>query len=222
MKKDYIPVKDAEFDAFQENLVNRVTANAPIWNILPTVLALLSPLQLAWSAAWLIAKIKVNRSPAVTAAKNQARALYEAALRNFIQTNLYRNPDMNDGDLELCGLRPHDKTRTPIPVPVSQPIVNLQRAPGNFFVVRFFRLDDETGAIRRGKPDKVAKIEFAFSLGTQPANPDATQERRIATKGPIRVEVPLMYNGQTVWFYARWKNVYDAPGPWTDLDSFVL
>jgi hypothetical protein len=221
MKKN-IPAKDAEFDSFQQNLVSQVTTNMVLWNITAVALGVLTPLQTAWDAAWLVAKIKVNRSPAVIAAKRQARSAYEAALRNFIQASIYRNTAMNDGDIELCGLRPYDRTRTPMPVPTTLPIVNLQRAPGNFFVVRFFRLDDETGAIRRGKPDKVAKIEFAYSLGTQPANPDATEEHRIATKGPIRVEVPLMFNGQTVWFYARWKNVYDLPGPWTDLDSFVL
>ncbi len=222
MKKDYIPLKDAEFDSFQENLVNRVTANMVAWNITAAAFALLAPLQAAWAAAWLIAKIKVNRSPAVTAAKNQSRALYEAALRIFIQTNMYRNQSMTAGDLELCGLRPHDKTRTPIPVPTAQPIVILERAPGNFFVVRFFRLEDETGSIRRGKPDKVAKIEFAYSLNMQPMSPEMCANKSVATRGPIRVELPLMYNGQTVWFYARWKNIYDAPGPWTNLDSFVL
>lgn len=221
MKKDTVPAPDAEFDSFQQNLVSQVTTNMVVWNITPVMMAILTPLQMAWAAAWLVAKVKVNRSPAVVAAKNQARRTYEAALRNFIQANIYRNISMTDGDIELCGLRPHDKTRTPIPVPATLPIVNLQRAPGNFFVVRFFRLEDETGAIHRGKPDKVAKIEFAYSLNMQPVNPD-TCTKTVATRGPIRIEIPLNMHGQTVWFYARWKNVYDAPGPWTDLDSFVL
>jgi hypothetical protein len=222
MRKDYIPVKDTEFDAFQLNLVNQVTTNAMVWNILLTALTALAPLQAAWTAAWLVAQVKVNRSPAVIAAKRQTRTTYEAALRNFIQANIYHNTTMNDGDIELCGLRPYDRTRTPIPVPTTLPIVNLQRAPGNFFVVRYFRLEDETGAIHRGKPDKVAKIEFAYSLNMQPANPAACAFNKVSTRGPIRVEIPAGINGQTVWFYARWKNVYDAAGPWTDLDSFVL
>ena len=222
MKKNNIPVKDSDFDSFQINLVNQVTTNMVLWNINAALLAILVTLQTAWTAAWLVAKVKVNRSPAVIAAKRQTRTAYEAEMRNFIQTNIYRNPAMTDGDIELCGLRPHDTTRTPIPVPTMQPIINLQRAPGNWFVVKFYRQDDETGAIRRGKPDKVAKIEFAYQLNVQPADPDACAERKVATRGPIRVEIPLNLNGQTVWFYARWKNVYDAAGPWTSLDSFVL
>jgi len=222
MKKDYIPAKDNEFDSFQSNLMSQVTTNSVLWNIIVAALTALNPLQMAWAAAWLVAKVKVNRSPAVIAAKKQSRKAYEAALRTFIQTNIYRNPSMTDGDIEVCGLRPHDHTRTPVPVPTDQPIVVLKHAPGNYFVVRFFRLRDEQGALHRGKPDKVAKIEFAYSLNNQPGSPDNCPEKRVATRGPIRVELPLNYNGQTVWFYARWKNVYDAAGPWTELDSFVL
>lgn len=221
MKKN-IPAKDAEFDSFQQNLVSQVTTNMVLWNITAAALGVLTPLQTAWAAAWLVAKIKVNRSPAVIAAKRQARTAYEAALRNFIQASIYRNTSMNDGDIELCGLKPYDRTRTPIPVPTTLPVVNLQRAPGNFFTVRYFRLDDETGAIRRGKPDKVAKIEFAYNLGMQPMDPAGCTYHNVSTKGPIRIEVPAAMHGQTVWFFARWKNVYDAAGPWTDLDSFVL
>ena len=173
-------------------------------------------------SAWMVAKIKVNRSPAVVAAKKQARSSYESGLRTFIQSNIYHNNSMNDGDIELCGLRPHDSSRSAIPVPVDLPVVVLQRAPGNFFVVLYFRLKDETGALHRGKPDKVAKIEFAYSIGVQPVSPDSCPERSTNTRSPIRVEVPLNMQGQTVWFYARWKNIYDGAGPWTDLDSFRL
>ncbi len=222
MRKPYIPAKDYFFNSFQNNLVGQVTTNMVAWNINPAALAVLAPLQAAWLAAWAVAENKVNRSPAAVSLKNQTRRVYEAALRNFIQTNIYRNLTMTIGDVELCGLQPYDHTRTPMPVPTLQPIINLRRAAGNFFEVSFYRLDDETGIIRRGKPDKVAKVEFAFSLNVQPADPDACDERKTATRGPIRVELPLIYNGQTVWYYARWKNVYDAAGPWTSLDSFVL
>ncbi len=222
MKKDNLPAPDAVFDAFQGNFITVVTTNALAWNIVAAALAALVPLQAAWAAAYAVAKVKANRSIANIGAKNTARASYKAALRLFIKSNIYANTSLTDGDIIACGLRPYDRTRTPIPQPTVQPIVNLQKAPGNFFVVRFFRLDDETGAIRRGKPDKVAKIEFAYSLNMQPGSPEMCANKSVATRGPIRVELPLMYNGQTVWFYARWKNIYDAAGPWTDLDSFVL
>ncbi len=217
---DNIPPKDADFDSFQSNLITQVTANTAAWGIMAAALALLLPLQMAWAAAWSIAKIKVNRSPGAVATKNQARAAYVTALRMFLRSNIFGNPLMTPGDIELCGLKPYDHTRTPIPVPVVQPIVNLQRASGNYFWVRFYRLDDETGAIHRGKPDHVAKIEFAFTITGQPANPEACTDFRTATRGPIHVEVPLNFSGQTIWFYARWKNVYDKPGPWTDLNFF--
>lgn len=222
MKKDNLPAQDAAFDAFQGNFITVVTANAMTWNIMATALALLTPLQAAWAAAYAIAKVKANRSISNIGTKNQARANYKAALRLFIKSNIYANTAMSDGDIIQCGLKPYDRTRTPIPVPTMLPIVNLQRAPGNFFTVRYYRLDDETGAIRRGKPDKVAKIEFAYNLGMQPVDPAGCTYHNVSTKGPIRVEVPAAMHGQTVWFYARWKNVYDAAGPWTDLDSFVL
>ena len=127
---DNIPPKDADFDSFQSNLITQVTANTAAWGIMAAALALLLPLQMAWAAAWAIAKIKVNRSPGAVATKNQARAAYVTALRMFLRSNIFGNPLMTPGDIELCGLKPYDHTRTLIPVPVVQPIVNLHAFTG--------------------------------------------------------------------------------------------
>jgi len=221
-RKDNIPAKDADFDAFQANFITQVTTNQAIWNIVAVALGLLLPLQALWAAAWAIARVKVNRSPGAVAAKNQARRAYKAALRLFIKSNIFGNPVMTPGDIELCGLKPYDRARTRIPVPLQLPIVTLQHGAGNVFVVRYFRLDDETGAQRRGKPDGVAKIEFAYNINLQPASPEDCAEHRTSSRSPIRVDVLPSMRGQSVWFYARWVNVHDEAGPWTNLAFFVL
>lgn len=221
-RRDYIPAKDSNFDSFQGNFITQVTANAVPWNIVAAALAALLPLQTAWAATWAIAKVKVNRSLANIAAKNVARENYQSALRLFIQSSIYHNAAVNDADVELCGLQPYDRTRTPVPVPLQLPVVNLQHGAGNVFVVRYFRLEDETGAIRRGKPDGVAKIEFVYNLDVQPASPEACTGRSFSSRSPIRVTVPAAMRGKNVWFYARWVNTHDVAGPWTDLDFFVL
>ncbi len=221
-KVDYIPRQDAQFDALQGNLVAIVTANSVPWNIVAAALALLMPLQAAWAAAWLVAKVKANRSPGAVATKKQARKVYVAALRTFIQTNIYHNPVMTDGDIELCGLRPYDRTKSQVPVPMSLPIINMQSLPGNMFKIRFFRLEDETGAIRRGKPEGVARIEFKYTYTALPTNPDQCPNTKDVSRGPIVVNIQPQQRGQTVWFYARWKNVNNEAGPWTDVDSYIM
>jgi hypothetical protein len=220
--QDVIPRTDAEFDSFQLNLLDVCNTNAGTWNIPPAVLGSLAALQSVWAAAWAIAKIKNNRTPAQVAAKNVARKNYVNELRPFIQTHIYRNSLMTNDDIVECGLKPRDTVKTPVPVPTAVPVMELTTGAGNTLVIRFFRLDDETGAIRRGKPKGVARIEMAYQFTTEPASPDDCPHRATATRSPIRVTVSPSIRGQKIWYYVRWVNTREEAGPWSDLAFYIF
>jgi hypothetical protein len=221
-ERDVIPRKDTLFDIFQDNLVVKCNANMVNWNIPQPELDKLNSPQVLWNTTWNAAKNKNNRTAAQVAAKDLARHNYEEVLRDFIQAQLYRNDSVTANDLVECGLRPRDTVRTPVPVPESVPIINVTLAAGNIMAVRFFRLDDEDGAIRRGKPNGVTRVEFAYNVTVEPASPQACEFHTGATASPIKVNVPPTYRGQKIWFYARWVNTRDQAGPWTNLDFVVL
>ncbi|MGE0636051.1 MAG: hypothetical protein AB7P01_06405 [Bacteroidia bacterium] len=222
MAQNGIPKQDAAFDAFQLNLFDKVTLNAPVWNIPATALAVLGLVKTPWDAAWLIAKSKSNRTATQVSTKNVARRNYEQKLRPFIQSWIYRNDMMDDNAIVECGLKPRDKTRTPVAVPTSVPVITMEYASGNVLVVRYLSVDPETAALRKAKPKGVARIQLRYVIGTQPASPDACPNTVEGGRSPARINIDPALRGQRVWYYARWVNTRNQPGPWTDLASFVF
>ncbi len=221
-RPDYIPTTDEGFDTFQKNLVKQVTDNAAAWQIWSVALAKLSPLQAKWVATWGIAVTKTKRSMEVVSAKNQARRTYVKELRLFIQAQIFRNPAMKEGDIQLCGLKPYDKTKTPPPLLSVLPSIFAFYLPGNILLFRFYRLEGEAGKFYRGKPKGAARLELRYNIGAEPASPDDCEFTENVGRSPIRIQLQPQHRGQKVWFYARWLNVRNEPGPWTDLGSFLL
>ena len=122
---DVLPAPDHEFDTLQGILVAAVTLKLIPWDIPATELAKLTAKKTIWDAIWLIAKDKQNSTSAQKKAKDVARAGYSKVLRPFIQKWIYRNENMDDSDIETCGLKPRDPNHTPANIP-DKPVVKVK------------------------------------------------------------------------------------------------
>jgi hypothetical protein len=214
---DTIPSKDGEFDTFQGNLVATVTANKVAWAIPDPAIAELGTPQAAWAA-----QNKKNVTTSQRTAKNEARTAYEKVLRPFIQKWIYINSNMTAADIELCGLKPHDKHHGNIPAPTTVPLIDVTLAKGNVLEIIFRQGLDEEGSSRRGKPKGVSGCRLYFNIGSEPKTPSDCPRMGDSTRSPIKVPMPSGIGGQTVWFYACWVNARGDQGPFTKLDSFVM
>lgn len=123
---DLLPPTDPEFDTLQEILVAAVVANAVAWGIPAGEVTDVTTAQTPWTTTWAIAKNKQNATTTQREAKDLARKDYEEVLRPFIQKWIYRNAAMDSSDIELCGLRPRDNTRTPAVRP-DKPVAVVKR-----------------------------------------------------------------------------------------------
>ena len=217
-----IPRPDGEFDSFQSGFMSAINANAADWKIPSDDITVLTPLQEAWKTDWAIAKNKKNCTTAQRKAKDSSRKAYEKELRVFIKKWVYLNKNMDAKAIEMCGLTPHDTTRTKNPVPTTLPLVDVVMGKGNVLQIIFRQQLNEPGSSRRGKPKGVAFCQFFYMIGTKPANPEDCTKFTQSSRSPIKVQLPSGLGGQTVWFYARWLNQLNEGGPWTVLDSFVI
>ena len=217
-----IPRADIQFNDFQAVLVAAVTLNLVGWEIPAAQLAKLTEKQTLWDAKWLIAKDKQNCTSAQRQGKDSARKNYEKVLRLFIQKWIYLNEIMTNEDIEECGLTPHDKIRTKVPVPSTIPLVEILLGPANTLHVIFRQQLNEPGSSKRGKPEGVAKCEFVFTIGMQPQSPENCNRFLQSGRSPIKIPLEGNSGGQTIWFYARWLNPAGEGGPWTTRDSFVM
>ena len=219
----YIPYQDSKFDGFQVDFIAAVTANAATWGISVTELTPLTAAQAVWTPAWAVAKNKDNRTKAQIAVKTQARKDYEAVLRPFIQTRIYRNPVMSNADLLLCGVRPHSSGRTPVPQPVSVPEITVVNRFGNAVSVYFNPPKGEDGSTQRGKPKGVSGMLVVYQMGgTPPANPKQCSSNATLTRSPKRISFQPDEAGQRVYLFGCWVNAKGEQGPWTELNQFLI
>lgn len=219
----YIPAQDAKFDDFQIDFVTVVTANAVAWGIGAAELVPVTAAQTVWTAAWAVAKNKDNRTIAQITAKKLARKNYEAVMRPFIQTRIYRNPLMSNADLLLCGIRPHDSVRTPVPKPAGVPEITVVNRPGNTVSVYFNPPKGEDGSTLRGKPKGVTGLLVVYQMGgNPPTSPKQCSSSATLTRSPKRIVFQPDEAGQRIYLFGCWVNGKGEQGSWTSLNQFLI
>jgi len=119
---DYVPGSDAEFDIWQESLVDNAEQNKTLWGISEDGLAKVKALQTNWVSAFSKASNKQNRTAADVTAKDSARYDYEKAIRPFVAQWLSKNEKVTDSDRTRMGLTVKTGTRTLTPVPTTSPV----------------------------------------------------------------------------------------------------
>jgi hypothetical protein len=128
--QDPIPGPDQAFDTLQGILVAAVILKAIDWDIPADVVTELTDAQTPWTTTWAIAKNKQNSTQQEREAKDDARIAYTLVLRPFIQKWIYLNKSMSNADVEYCGLKPRDNTRTPATL-AEQPVASVKRGIAN-------------------------------------------------------------------------------------------
>lgn len=214
-QQDLIPPKDNQFNIFQEDVVTTCDTNKVAWNIPPTTITDLQALQTAWSAAWLIAKDKGNRSMAQVTAKDNARQDFEGSLRPFIQQYVQLNSAVTNADRVSMNIKPKDKNRTKVPVPTTIPMVDMMPGNGSTLLVNFRQQPDAQGSSRRGKPQGVSNCEFYYKVGGEaPVSPAECPVKTTASRSPLTLSFDPAQSGTRVWTYGRWVNTTGQAGPW--------
>ena len=210
---DYIPSNDLEFNVFQGNLITNTQTNAIAWGILSTDIAAVVTLQTAFTTALAKANNKLNRTAADVQAKDDARAAFEKALRNFVAQWLSHNAKVPNNEKERMGVPIHSTTRTPVAVPTTSPVGQID------FSVRLqhtIHIADEQSSGSKAKPEGVHGCEVWIKIG-DPAPVNASELTYIATT----THTPHVKNfdgtdgGKKVHYWLRWVNTTGKPGPWS-------
>jgi hypothetical protein len=158
------------------------------------------------------------RNKVTTAAERAAMNTLVGWMRRMKRDRL-QNSVVTDVDLASLGLRPHDTTPTPQPVPSSVPEIEAITA-----VIRElrFRLRD-FGSKHWGKPEHVHGFEFVWMITeSRPAHVSHLANTVTGTRNPVVLMFEEGERGKRVFFAARWVNNTLQPGPWSDIESAVI
>lgn len=165
MTKDIIPPKDGDFNTFQNNVIAAMVANALLWLIPNGVITALQGLQTTWTNAYRTYNDPAQRTAGVTTAKNEARSNFELQFRPAVQQYVQRNSIVTDQQRIDVGIKPIDRTRTPVAPPGTVPLLALKGGNGSQVRFHFTQGPDENGVSRRGKPAGVSRVQVVFKIG---------------------------------------------------------
>jgi hypothetical protein len=217
--RDYIPAKDADFDALQDNIYNSVMAHAPQWLIPQQLITALDPSRMRWNTSYATYCNPAMRTRAVTQEKKDARKAYQTNLRPFIQGQIMHNTQVTDADRRSMGLPVYNRTPTQAPTPKSRTIMEIVFSQ----IMKHILYVSDSEMEGPGKPDYIIGFEvWRFVGGDTEPTYEMMQFVELATRSPHTVEYTSADRGKMIWYASRWVNTRGEKGPWSEFVSAIV
>jgi hypothetical protein len=232
--KEYIPVKEGDFDRWFENMaryvLSKCAASPPVWDHIPRDRWTgLSDAYDAWHTAYV--RTRGPHTSVDTAAKKDEKKAALAVIRPFV--NQYqRFPPVTNEDRVDMGIHNRDTGYTPVPRPQAEPEADVVY-PGRH-LLELANIHAAVGPARDSRSDFVVRI-FWGVMG------EATENDRFRLAGPPVTGNDLPHStatrrkkyrfdfegdsGKTVWFCLRYENEKggkSGEGPFGPLFSAVV
>lgn len=209
---DFVSGDELEMLA-QAELFNAKTAGAPdFYDLSAADVTALADLITTANATVATANVKDAEKQAAVAAKNTAVNAVEVEFRK--QAKDARNKDgITEAELNALGLDEYDTSPTPIGVPTTRPIGNVETAQRLEHRIEFV---DETSTTTssNAKPDGVASC-FIFRKidGAPPVDVSECSFLAQDTGSPYLATYTGADAGKTVYYILRWANPKGEMGP---------
>jgi len=218
---DYIPARDADFNAWLKGLLSYVDAKvfgpSPAWPHVPA--AFVDDLHRA-EADWYMhyEATLYPHTPVHTAEKNAARSRAEAVARPFVQRFLHW-PPVTDGDRVAMGVPNRDAVRTEHRV-VDEAVEfelrlrNIREILVNFWV---------KGAHNRAKPVGYDGAVILWDvLDSPPERPEDLRRHRMASRTPHEIDFDETERGKRVYVALAWQNERGVLGQFSEIQNAVV
>ena len=217
---DYIPTNDAGFNIWQGNDITTISTNANIWDIPPVEITTLLTFQSSWVDSFAKASNRLNRTSAAVTEKDDAREVYQKALRKFFSQYIINNTKISNSDRDRLGLNVKSNTRIPTPTPASSPIASVDFSMHMQHKVYF---NDENTQISKAKPFGVHGCEIWVKLGGDaPTNASDLRFLGTCTRAPYITNFEGTDIGKTAWYWVRWVNTRGQQGPWSNSVTAIV
>lgn len=220
----YIPAPDNAFDLWADNFQTELTASPTTYGLIAGDAVIVAALFTTWSAAFVLATNPATRTSATIADKDAARAAFEATVRPYAQ-RIRVNPGVSNLDRVTIGVTVAVFPPTPIPAPLTNPVLSLIRALPLTHVLAYADSDTPT---TKAKPYGVKQLQLSCTIGVAPAvDPDAARYLGGYTKSPLQVSHQAGDRGKYATYFSRWQNGsgpggVGATGPWGNPISFII
>lgn len=150
---------------------------------------------------------EANRADRVE--RNEREAEYMSAIRDFVNENIRYNSRVSDYDKKYLGLVIPDETPTPVAIPETHPLIEVDFSETR---VHTLRLKDERTK-STAKPAGVRDAEVWAKVGGE--SPESDKELTLVgttSNGKLRLTYELEQLSEKVYYQARWVNTRSQPG----------
>jgi hypothetical protein len=210
MASDYIPGPDADCLTWLGNFSVVITASPTDYGLIAGDATEMTTRTATFSGALAAATNGSTRGPMTVAAKDIARANAVVFARS-LAARIQAYPEITSDQLVALGLTVRKTGRTPVPDPVTAPLLSFISASALRHTLRY---SDETTPDSRKKPFGSAGLMVSWWIlpsGT-PASGPPTQFG-IYSANPMVFNFQLADVGKVVTYSAQWMTATGAMGP---------
>lgn len=217
MASSYLPQKLSEFQVWFLNFASLISGSPATYGLVAGDAASIQASYDAFAAAYAISTSPVTRSPTTVQDTITARNTSVQIIRAYGRLIL-ANQGVADADKVALGLHLRDPVNTPVPAPLTNPMLTLVGAtPGQ--ITASYR-DSAASPGVKAKPFGAATMQLFVQIGTvAPVTPGATPFQKVVTKSPFFVDTAAATPGQIAYVYARWATARGLVGPWSPMAS---
>jgi hypothetical protein len=218
-RSDYVPKKEAIFFNWQDVLMHHASTKYKTWNIPDDTWKKLLSEQTAYKTRYAVAEDPATHTPTAVLMRKEARAEYEALIRQVVKAHITYNPAVSDEDRKDMGLPIHDSKPTP-----AKDITSYPEAEVDSSVIRCAGIHfHDQGKTSKAKPEGAQAAVICWALlDHTPVSDEELIHTAIATHSPYVLEFDASDRGKTVYFYLRWINTRGKEGPKSEVYSAII
>ncbi len=205
------PSKEADLNNYFITAVDYllVSANATRLLVSSGNQTLLTNQLASWKAAYALTTNIDTRTRTAIDNKDKAKVDLMDTLRNVyndIPESVFTTADRN-----TLNIPKRSDTRTPVPVPSTKPIVQVDTSNRLMHEISF---TDENGSA--AKPAGVHSCQVWLKVGSAAIDPSELSFAGSATASSFELKFKGEDAGKNVYYWLRWENTRGETGPWSD------
>ncbi|MEK6702935.1 MAG: hypothetical protein AABZ53_11770 [Planctomycetota bacterium] len=209
---NYIPARDADLDAWLANFKTLIAATPTNYGLVAADGTAITTAYTNWHNAFLAATNPTTRTEATVSTKNTQKALTLTLVRGYAAT-IRVNAAVSDALKIGLGLHVKDTQPSPVPPPVTKPVLAIAHMDQGF---QDIRATDEATPNSRARAAGSAGMLLYRAVGTAAVNdPSQAVFQAFLGKPQARSTFNNADNGKTVTYFARWTNAKGEVGPWS-------
>ena len=220
MADDYIPGADGAFDAWQDNYVAYLVANAVALGLDPLVdIPPLTAAQTIWATDYPANITAQQAAQAARQAKDAARAAFETVIRALTR-RIQADPAVAAELKAGAGITVPDTIATAAATPATRPVVSVDTSQRLQHTIGFA---DEATPTSKAKPAGVRGAQIWVKVG-DPAPLDPSELTFLATdtRTPYLAQFDGADANKVAHYMLRWENTRGELGPWSETASATI